>query len=153
LRISIGSDERTSLTDFVVAELRRRGHELTCFGPLAGNAMLWPDVAAEVAHAVESGACEQGVVFCWTGTGVCIAANKVRGVRAALCSDAYTAGGARRWNDANVLALSLRGTSEAVAKEILDEWFKPYTIENSDAACVQRVAAIEAECSKEIQNS
>jgi ribose 5-phosphate isomerase B len=125
VRIAIGSDEKTALTDAIVGELRARGHEVVLVGPLADGDpdADWPLTSARVAQAVASGTAEQGIVCCWTGTGASIAANKVRGVRAALCADAETARGARRWNDANVLALSLRATSLAIAKEILDAWF------------------------------
>ena len=123
MRIALGSDERSHLTDFVEQELRRRGCEVELFGPLKGEPLSWPDVAQAVAESVASGQAEEGVLCCWTGTGVSIAANKVPGVRAALCGDAETARGARAWNQANVLCLSLRATSETVAKEILDAWF------------------------------
>jgi ribose 5-phosphate isomerase B len=143
MRIAIGSDEKTALTDFIVAELQRRGHEPSCFGPMSGNPLSWPKVAEEVAQAVRSEACDQGILLCWTGTGVSIAANKVPGIRAALCVDAYTASGARKWNDANVLALSLRTTSEPIAKEILDQWFSPVTLQPDDLQCVSHVRQIE----------
>ena len=124
MKIALGSDERTYVTDFLVEELRRRGHHVGLVGPPAGDEIEWADVAERVGRQVASGEAEQGVLFCWTGTGVNMAANKVPGVRAALCGDAETARGARRWNDANVLCLSLRTTSEVVAKEILDAWFE-----------------------------
>ncbi|MBI2874397.1 MAG: RpiB/LacA/LacB family sugar-phosphate isomerase [Firmicutes bacterium] len=124
MRIAVGSDERTLLTETVVAELQKRGHGVELFGPLAGGSEQWADVGLRVAREVGEGRCEQGILFCWTGTGVSIAANKVAGVRAALCADAYTARGARRWNHANVLVLSLRLTSEPVAREILEAWFE-----------------------------
>ena len=124
MKIALGSDERTYVTDFLVEELRRRGHDVGLVGPPAGEEIEWADVAERVGRQVASGEAEQGVLFCWTGTGVSMAANKVPGVRAALCGDAETARGARRWNDANVLCLSLRTTSEVVAKEILDAWFE-----------------------------
>ena len=111
------------MAEAFLAELRRRGHELTVFGPLAGEKMLWPTVARRVAETVARGEAEEGVLFCWTGTGVSLAANKVPGIRAALCADAETARGARLWNKANVLCLSLRHTAEPVSKEILDAWF------------------------------
>ena len=123
MRIALGSDERSHVTQFVEQELRRRGHEVQLFGPLSGDAAAWPDVAEAVARGVAGGEADEGVLFCWTGTGVSIAANKVRGIRAALCADAETAHGAKAWNQANVLCLSLRGTSEVVAREILDAWF------------------------------
>jgi ribose 5-phosphate isomerase B len=125
MRIAIGSDERTHLTDAVIEEARRRGHEVALMGALAeGDPDTdWPLTSQRVAEAVAAGAADEGIVCCWTGTGASIAANKVVGVRAALCADAETARGARVWNAANVLALSLRATSEPVAREILDVWF------------------------------
>jgi ribose 5-phosphate isomerase B len=122
--MAIGSDERTHVTDAVVDYLRGVGIDVELHGPLDGKPLDWVDVGREVGERVASGACQQGVLFCWTGTGVSIAANKVPGVRAALCGDAETAKGARRWNDANVLAMSLRSTPEAVAKEIVDAWLE-----------------------------
>jgi ribose 5-phosphate isomerase B len=123
LRIALGSDERSKLTDFVEQELRRRGFEVELIGPLKGDPIAWPDVAAAVAEQVAAGQSHEGVLFCYTGTGVSIAANKVPGIRAALCADADTARGARAWNQANVLCMSLRSTSETVAGQILDAWF------------------------------
>jgi ribose 5-phosphate isomerase B len=123
MRLVVGSDERNHVTDALVEELRRRGHELTLVGPLAGRDDAWPEVGRAVGAAVAAGAADQGIVCCYTGTGVSIAANKVPGVRAALCHDAQTAAGARRWNDANVLALSLRTTTGELAREILEAWF------------------------------
>jgi ribose 5-phosphate isomerase B len=123
VNVVLGSDERTGLTDAVVEDLRARGHEVTLVGPPAGEEKEWAEVGREVGEAVARGDAATGVLFCWTGTGASIAANKVPGVRAALCADAVTAAGARRWNDANVLVLSLRLTSPAVAHEMLDAWF------------------------------
>ncbi|MCS7207178.1 MAG: RpiB/LacA/LacB family sugar-phosphate isomerase [Dehalococcoidia bacterium] len=124
MRIAIGSDEATPLTTWVLEHLRRLGHQVVPFGALReGDNPNWPVVAQRVGEAVASGECQQGILFCWTGTGVCMAANKVPGVRAALCPDAPTAAGARKWNDANVLCMSLRLTTPAVAQEILDAWF------------------------------
>ena len=122
--MAVGSDERTHVTDAVVNHLRGVGIDVELHGPLTGHPMDWVDVGHEVGQRVASGACEQGVLFCWTGTGVSIAANKVPGIRAALCPDVETAKGARRWNDANVLVMSLRATPEAVAKEICDAWLE-----------------------------
>jgi ribose 5-phosphate isomerase B len=123
MNLVLGSDERTALTDAVLDDLRARGHEVTVVGPPAGEAKEWAQVGREVGEAVAGGGAAMGVLFCWTGTGASIAANKVRGVRAALCADAATAAGARRWNDANVLVMSLRATSPEVAREMLDAWF------------------------------
>ncbi|HLI97889.1 MAG TPA: RpiB/LacA/LacB family sugar-phosphate isomerase [Candidatus Baltobacteraceae bacterium] len=124
MRIAFGSDAATALTAALEKELQSRGHEVVRFGVLlAPEDDSWPDVGRAVGEAVASGDCTYGIVCCWTGTGVSIAANKVPGVRAALCADAETAAGARTWNDANVLALSLRSTAIPVAAAMLDAWF------------------------------
>jgi ribose 5-phosphate isomerase B len=140
MRMAIGSDERTHVTDAVVDHLRGVGVDVKLHGPLNDRPMDWVEVARKVGERVASGACQQGVLFCWTGTGVSIAANKVPGIRAALCADAETAKGARRWNDANVLAMSLRSTPEAVAKEIVDAWLEtgPDEAERATIAKVER---------------
>ncbi|MEA2441905.1 MAG: ribose 5-phosphate isomerase [Thermoleophilaceae bacterium] len=133
MRISVAADERTGVADAVVAELRKRGHEPVLHGALSDaerDDWAWASEAA--ARDVADGAAEQAVVCCWTGTGASIAANKVPGVRAALCGDAETARGARKWNDANVLALSLRATSPALLEEILDAWFSEGPSSDSD---------------------
>ncbi len=111
------------VAEVVVAELKKMGHEVAEFGALVSTPAPWPKVAIEVAQKVAAGEFDQAVLFCWTGTGISLAANKVKGIRAALCHDAETAAGARKWNDANILAMSLRATSEVVAKEILQAWF------------------------------
>ena len=116
MRIAFGTDERTPVTDGLVSALAERGHEIV----VRIEDDPWPDVGRRVGEAVARGQADRGVVCCWTGTGVSIAANKVAGVRAALCTDAETARGARRWNDANVVALGLRLTSPTVAAEVLD---------------------------------
>lgn len=123
MRIVLGSDEQTPLTDAVADDLRNRGHEVVLVGPPGGEDLGWVDVGRRVGEQVAGGGADGGVLFCWTGTGASIAANKVPGIRAALCTDAETARGARRWNDANVLVLSLRLTSPVVASEMLDAWF------------------------------
>ena len=116
VKVAFGTDEKTDLTDFVVRALGDAGHEVV----VACVDRPWPEVGRSVGEAVASGVADRGVVCCWTGTGVSIAANKVDGVRAALCTDAETARGARRWNDANVLAFGLRLTSIEVANEMVD---------------------------------
>lgn len=125
MRIAVGSDEKTSLTDAVVAALAADGHELSLLGPLvAGDTTEWAEVGGQLGRRVAAGECEEGVLFCWSGTGASIAANKVAGVRAALCADPETARMARRYNRANVLVMSLRATSPPVAEEILAAWFE-----------------------------
>ena len=116
MRVAFGSDDKAGVATAIVSLLEGAGHEVQVLA-LPG---WWPDVGRQVAEAVASGGADRGVVCCWTGTGVSIAANKVDGIRAALCVDAETARGARKWNDANVLAISLRLTSEQIAAEILE---------------------------------
>ena len=128
MRFAVGSDERTHLTDVVITRLADRGHETVLFGALRASGVApeatsdWPLVSRQVAESVTSGECQEGILFCWTGTGASISANKVPGIRAALCLDAETARGARVWNHANILVLSLRSTAEGVGKEILEAW-------------------------------
>jgi ribose 5-phosphate isomerase B len=144
LKLAVGSDEKTALTDLVVGELKKRGHQVELFGPLEGEPMGWPDVGEKVALEVSEGRADQGILFCWTGTGVTIAANKIPGVRAALCWDSETAKGARLWDDANVLAMSLRSTSPAVAKEILDAWFSSHPVTTGiDAELIQKAKKLD----------
>jgi ribose 5-phosphate isomerase B len=133
MRIAVSSDERTGVAEAVVAGLRARGHEPVVHGALSESERDdWAWASEAAARDVADGRAEQAVVCCWTGTGASIAANKVRGVRAALCGDAATAEGARKWNDANVLALSLRTTSEALLEEIFDAWFAGTPSEEAD---------------------
>ena len=111
-------------------------------GPTAGEPLQWTDVARAVAERVSSAEVDEAVLCCWTGTGVAMAANKVPGVRAALCGDAETARGARAWNDANLLCLSLRATTEAVAAEILEAWFSA-SPDPSEAENVERLKELD----------
>ncbi len=150
MRIALGSDERNHVTDYLVENLEGRGYDLILFGPLQAGVVagdengLWPVVAHRVAQAVAGGEVDEGIVCCWTGTGVSMAANKVAGIRAALCHDAQTAAGARLWNRANVLALSLRLTSAPLAKEILDAWFStPLGEDPVDVRCVAYLSELE----------
>jgi ribose 5-phosphate isomerase B len=138
MKVVLGSDERTELTDAVREDLEERGHEVTLVGPPGGESIGWAEVGHKVGDAVVAGDADTGVLFCWTGTGASIAANKVRGVRAALCSDAQTAEGARKWNDANVLVMSLRLTSPSVASEILDKWFATQ-VDPSEVSNIERL--------------
>jgi len=125
MRIALAADELTGVAEALPEELRQRGHETLLHGAYSdGERPDWAWASEAAARDVAEGRAEQAIVACWTGTGASIAANKVPGIRAALCADARTAEGARRWNDANVLALSLRATSEAELEEILDAWFE-----------------------------
>ncbi len=146
MRVSVATDERVGIADALVDELRRRGHEPIPHGALSdAERDDWAWASEMAARDVAEGRAEQGIVCCWTGTGASIAANKVGGIRAALCGDAQTAAGARRWNDANVLALSLRATSAAELEEILDAWFgSEPSSEAGDSANVEHLADIES---------
>ena len=145
MKIAVAADERVGVAGAVLDELRKRGHEPIPHGALAeGERDDWAWASEAAARDLADGRAEQAIVCCWTGTGASIAANKVDGVRAALCLDAQSADGARKWNDANALAISLRATSEAELGEILDAWFgaEPST-DADDAANVEHIAEIE----------
>ena len=138
MKFVIATDEERSVVEHVARHLRERGHEATVAPKDA-----WAAMATDAAQRVARGEFDQAVVCCWTGTGAAIAANKVRGVRAALCTDSQTAAGARKWNDANVLALSLRSLSEPVATEILDAWLDT-AYEGTEDESLARLRRIEA---------
>jgi ribose 5-phosphate isomerase B len=146
MRVSVAADELVGIANVILEELRRRGHEPIAHGALDDTERDdWAWASEAAARDVAAGRAEQGVVCCWTGTGASIAANKVPGIRAALCGDAETAKGARKWNDANVLALSLRMTSDAELREILDAWFQAQpSAAREDQANVDHLAEIEA---------
>jgi ribose 5-phosphate isomerase B len=145
VRIAIAADELTGIAELLGPELERRGHATVAHGALAPDERSdWAWASEAAARDVAEGRAEQAIVCCWTGTGASIAANKVAAVRAALCLDASAAGGARRWNDANVLALSLRSTSHAELAEILDAWFAGEPSEDAeDRANVEHLREIE----------
>ncbi len=146
MRVSVSADERVGVADAVLEELRRRGHQPLAHGALSeAERDDWAWASEAAARDVAEGRAEQGIVCCWTGTGASMAANKVPGIRAALCGDAVTAAGARRWNDANVLALSLRATSAAELGEILDAWFGSQPSgDRDDQANIGHLAEIES---------
>ena len=125
MKVAICSDELYSINQFVVKEVKKYGHDVVLFGALKSHKTeSWAKTAQRAAESILKGECEEGIFFCWTGTGISMAANKLPGIRAALCVDAETAKGARIWNHANVLALSNRLLSADVAKEILKAWFE-----------------------------
>jgi ribose 5-phosphate isomerase B len=138
MKIVVGADDEGAVADAVVAELRSRGHEVTVL-----DREKWPDVAERVARTVAAGEADQGMLFCWTGTGTSMAANKVPGVRAALAWDPWIAEGARRWNDANVLVMSLKRTEPETAKEIVDAWLSVDDPDPDEAANIARLADLD----------
>jgi len=125
MRIALASDEPYAVHDDIRTYLTSAGHIVVPFGAIrTGAEVEWAPCAEEAAIAVAQGACDEGIFLCWTGTGISMAANKVAGIRAALCADPGTAAGARVWNHANVLCLSNRTLSPDMAREILDAWFR-----------------------------
>jgi len=143
MRIAFCSDEPYPVHDVIRDELKRRGHTVVGFGAVvSGQDEPWADVAEEAAQAVATGACDEGVFLCWSGTGISMAANKVAGIRAALCTDPKTAEAARLWNHANVLCLSNRLLSDDLAKEILASWFNT-TLGDQGAAGVEKLNAVD----------
>lgn len=138
MKIVVGADDEGRVADVVVDELRDRGHDVTVL-----DRDQWPDVAHRVAETVASGKADQGMLFCWTGTGTSMAANKVPGVRAALAWDPWIAEGARRWNDANVLVMSLKRTEPETAKQIVDAWLAVDEPDPDEAANIARLAELD----------
>ena len=154
MKVTVSSDEHSPLVDAVIEEIEKRGHEVEYFGPKANEpaneANDWPLVTVEAVSRVADGRADEAVVMCWTGTGASLAANKVAGIRAALCHDAETARGARVWNHANVLALSLRATPIPVAREILEAWFNtPVSGDEWNLRQIARIAELEILASKQ----
>ena len=139
MRIVVGADDEGEVLDAVLDELEQRGHELTVL-----PRDLWPDVAQQVAETVARGDADQGILFCWTGTGTSMAANKVPGVRAALAWDPWIAEGARRWNDANVLVMSLKRTSPVDARAIVDAWLGVEAPDADEQDNIARLAKLDA---------
>ena len=138
MKIVVGADDEGQIADTVVEELRQRGHEVTVL-----DRDQWPEVARKVAETVASGAADQGMLFCWTGTGTSMAANKVPGVRAPLVWEPWIAEGARRWNDANVLVMSLKRTDPEQTKSILDAWFSVEAPDPDEAANIALLAELD----------
>ncbi|GAB5519327.1 MAG: RpiB/LacA/LacB family sugar-phosphate isomerase [Rhodothermales bacterium] len=148
MRIALSTDLKTPLIDTLCSEIERYGHDVKYVGPEADGAEAdWPDVTSQAMRLIQTGKSDEAIVCCWTGTGACIAANKHRGIRAALCTDAETARGARVWNVANVLALSLRLTTDALAKEILGAWFTATPGDDEwNRSQVAKISDLEQEC-------
>jgi ribose 5-phosphate isomerase B len=138
MRIVVAADDEGRVAEVVVDELRDRGHDVTVL-----DRDQWPDVARRVAETVASGEADQGMLFCWTGTGTSMAANKVPGVRAALAWEPWIAEGARRWNDANVLVMSLKRTKPETARQIVDAWLAVEEPDPDEAANIARLRELD----------
>lgn len=146
MRVAIGSDDVYSVADFIVKYLKSKNFEIEVFGAIKSRKLEpWPEVAWEVARQISEGKFDFGILICYTGTGVSIAANKIKGVRAALCFDAKTAEGARLWNDANILAISARWTSEELAKEIIDAWLSVKEPDPSELENINKIKMFDKE--------
>lgn len=145
MKIAISSDEYYPILETLFEEVKKRGHDVLYFGPLKGQTALdWPDVTLKAIHEMKVGHANEAIILCWTGTGCSLIANKVSGIRAALCLDAETAKGARIWNHANALALSLRLTSDAILKEILSSWFDtPFSSDQWNLEQIHKIHQIE----------
>lgn len=145
MKVSFGADDTNPVTDAILTELRRRGIEVVVRGRPGGEALPWARVAEAVARDVAAGRADSGILCCYTGTGVSIAANKVRGIRAALCADPEIVRGARMWNDANILCLSLLRTRPEDVPAILDAWFAPVEVDPEERPSIDHLAELEAE--------
>ena len=145
-KIAVSCDEYGPLVEILLALLCKRGYEPVYFGPQEGeDSQDWPIVTQAAISQIIQGKVEEAIVMCWTGTGCSIIANKMPGIRAALCMDAKTAAGARTWNHANVLALSQRMTSPAILEEILDAWYEtPLSTDEWNVTQIDRVNALDA---------
>lgn len=145
MKIAISTDEYLPIVDDLINDLKQRGHQPAYFGPKKDEKPHdWPEVTLKAIEEVKSGKADEAIILCWTGTGCTLIANKISGIRAALCSDAETAKGARKWNHANVLGLSLRTTSLPILNEILAAWFEtPYTTDEWNVQQLKRVEEIE----------
>lgn len=138
MKIAMCSDEPYAMNFELMKHLESLGHQVTPFGSLKTNKdEPWAHVTHEASEAVRKGLCDEGIFFCWTGTGSSIVANKVPGIRAALCTDAETAKGARVWNRANVLVLSNRLISFDLAKEITNAWLHSSYTGKADEALAE----------------
>jgi ribose 5-phosphate isomerase B len=143
-KVVVGADDLYQCAKALVEYLREKGYQVEAVGSLkTGEPEPWPTVAYEVAMSVARGEAQWGVVICYTGTGVSIVANKIYGIRAALCNDPQTARGARLWNDANVLAMSGRLVTDILAREIVDAWISVESPDPSELDNIEKLKEID----------
>ncbi|MDF2522502.1 MAG: rpiB [Clostridiales bacterium] len=147
--IAIGNDHGGyNLKADIIKYFNEHGIEFKDYGTCDCNSVDYPDYGLAVAEAVRSGECEKGVIICGTGLGISISANKVPGIRAALCSDNFTARMSREHNDANILALGERVVGPGLAVDILDTWLKAEFQGGRHKTRVDKITAIENKYSK-----
>lgn len=144
MRIAVGSDHRGYHVKTKVVELLRQlGHEVEDHGTNSGEGVDYPDIASSVAQQVGGGAVERGILICGTGIGMCIAANKVKGVRAAPCHDDLTAEMSRRHNDLNVLCLSADMLGERLIDRMIEIWLSTPFEGGRHARRVEKITTLE----------
>lgn len=125
MKLVVASDERNKLTDYVLDYLNSLGHQIILLGALGSSPNdKWVEIGKEAAFLVSEGKVERGILFCWSGTGICMAVNRIKGARAALCWTPEIARLSRKWDDANILVMALVNTKEEVAKEMIDIFFQ-----------------------------
>ena len=149
MRVAVGSDHRgVECRRSVIALLHALGAETVEFGGSGAEPVDYPDVAAEVACQVARGQCQRGILFCGTGIGVSIAANKIRGIRAAVCHDQHSAEMSRRHNDANVLCLSADRLPAEEVDRIVKLWLATEFEGGRHSRRVEKIAALESDPQK-----
>lgn len=152
MKIAIGCDEAAyNLKVELIKHLESKGIEVKDFGANLGEVVLYPDVAVEVAKSVAKGEFERAVLVCGTGIGMCISANKVAGVRAAVCHDPFSAQRARKSNDAQIICFGERVIGVELAKNLLDIWLESEFSGGGSTAKVERISQYEREFMKDTE--
>jgi ribose 5-phosphate isomerase B len=145
MKIALAADHAGyELKERIKSLLTERGHEYVDFGTHSTAPVDYPDLALEVAKRVASGECDRGITVCGTGIGCCITANKVPGIRAAVCSDTFSARFSRDHNDVNILCLGARVLGSGLAQDIVETWLRqPFSEEERHRRRVNRIREIE----------
>jgi ribose 5-phosphate isomerase B len=147
-RIAIGCDHRGfALKELIISSLQTNGYGHQDFGSYSTDPVDYPDIAQKVGEEVASGNCDQGILICSTGIGMCIAANKIRGVRAALCHNVFAAQRARQHNDANILCLGGEDVDPDSALEIVKTFLTTDFEGGRHARRVNKIIALEGDAS------
>ena len=144
MKIAIGNDHvAVEMKNHISSYLKEKGHEIVNFGTDSSERCDYPVYGKKVADAVASGECERGILICGTGIGISLAANKVKGIRAAVCSEAYSARLTRQHNDANIIAFGARVVGIATAEMIVDEFLNTVYEGGRHQNRIDMIAAIE----------